>query len=261
MSKPISTPPSALSPPGLPPPPRSVAIIMDGNGRWAQSRGLPRARGHSEGAISVKEIVRHCRKRGVEALTLYSFSTENWRRPADEVAALMKLLQRYVFEERDEVMENGIQLRVIGQPDRLPLFVRTPLRLLVRDSARNSGMILCLALSYGGRLEIVQAVQQIAAKVKAGSLAPDQIDEGLISAHLQTAGMPDPDLLIRTSGELRISNFLLWQIAYTELYVTDVSWPDFRVPQLERAFADFAQRERRFGRTGSQARTHAAGQP
>ncbi|MCK6505764.1 polyprenyl diphosphate synthase [Myxococcota bacterium] len=245
----------------LPPPPRSVAIIMDGNGRWAQARGLPRIRGHEEGAVSVNEVVRHCRKRGVKALTLYSFSTENWRRPADEVAALMKLLQRYVFQERDTILGNGIQLRIIGQPDRLPAFVQKPLRMLVSDSAKNDDMVLCLALSYGGRQEIVDAVQDIARKVKAGQLDPSQVDEALVSAHMQTRGMPDPDLLIRTSGELRVSNFLLWQIAYTEMYVTDLAWPDFRVPQLEQAFAAYAHRERRFGRTGQQARELSASAP
>lgn len=239
----------------LPAPPRSVAIIMDGNGRWAQDRGLPRIRGHEEGAVSVNEIVRHCRKRGVKALTLYSFSTENWRRPADEVAGLMMLLQRYIFQERDTILSNGIQLRVIGQPERLPVFVRTPLKLLVRDSADNKEMVLCLALSYGGRQEIVDAVQEIARQVQAGRLLPEQVDEALVSASMQTRGMPDPDLLIRTSGELRVSNFLLWQIAYTELFVTQRAWPEFRTAQIEEAFAAYGSRERRFGRTGQQLQT------
>ncbi len=238
--------------------PRSVAIIMDGNGRWARARGLPRVKGHEEGARSVKEIVTRCRELGVEALTLYSFSTENWRRPTDEVGALMKLLQTYVFEERDTILDNDIQLRVIGQPDRLPAFVRTPLRLLVRDSRNNKGMVLCLALSYGGRQELIDAVQEIATEVKAGRLDPEQIDDHVIAAHLQTRGMPDPDLLIRTSGELRVSNFLLWQIAYTELYLTDVAWPEFRVPQLEAAFAAYGNRQRRFGKTGEQVAGTAA---
>ncbi len=232
--------------------PDSVAIIMDGNGRWARARGLPRVRGHEEGARSVKAVVTRCRELGVKSLTLYSFSTENWRRPTEEVGALMKLLQTYVFDERDTIMDNGIQLRVIGQPDRLPAFVRTPLRLLVRDSAKNDGMVLCLALSYGGRQELVDAVREIAREVKAGRLAADRIDDDVIAAHLQTRGMPDPDLLIRTSGELRVSNFLLWQIAYTELYVTDIAWPDFRVPELEAAFAAYGGRQRRFGKTGEQ---------
>ena len=232
--------------------PRHVAIIMNGNGRWAEARGLPRVKGHEEGARSVRAIVRECRKRGVEALTLYSFSTENWRRPKAEVGALMTLLQQYVLQERREILDNNIRLRAIGQIDRLPLFVRMPLRALVRESAGNTGMCLNLALSYGARAEIVSAVQSVAELVKKGRIAPNQIDEALISQHLFTAGQPDPDLLIRTSGELRVSNFLLWQIAYAEIYVTDVAWPDFREPELDRAFASFGHRERRFGRTGNQ---------
>ena len=234
--------------------PRHVAIIMDGNGRWAESRGLPRVAGHEEGARSVREIVRACRRKGVEALTLYSFSTENWRRPKTEVGALMSLLQRYVLEERQEILENGIRLRAIGQIDRLPIFVRTPLKALVRESRDNSGMTLNLALSYGGRAEIVDAVRSLADDVKRGRLRPSDIDEETISARLYTAGLPDPDLLIRTSGELRLSNFLLWQIAYAEIYVTDVAWPDFRSAELDAAFASFGARERRFGKTGAQLR-------
>ena len=232
--------------------PRHVAIIMDGNGRWAQTRGLPRERGHEEGAESVREIVRECRKAGVEALTLYSFSTENWKRPPGEVGALMTLLHRYVLQERAEILGQGIQLRAIGQVERLPLFVRTPLRALERESRRNGGMVLNLALSYGSRAEIVEAVQSIAADVQAGRLRPEDVDEGLVSRRLYTGDLPDPDLLIRTSGELRVSNFLLWQIAYAEIYVTDVAWPEFRKAELERAFDAFRGRERRFGATGAQ---------
>lgn len=232
--------------------PRHVAIIMDGNGRWAQSRGLPRVRGHEEGANSVREIVRACRKRGVEALTLYSFSTENWRRPADEVGALMGLLKSYLLTERAEIMDNGIRLQAIGQVDRLPQFVQLPLRALSRESRRNTGMVLSLALSYGSRAEIVSAVQEIAKQAKRGKIRPQDITEKTISDNLFTAGLPDPDLLIRTSGELRVSNFLLWQIAYAEIYVTDVAWPEFREPQLEEAFAAFGSRERRFGKTSAQ---------
>jgi undecaprenyl diphosphate synthase len=232
--------------------PRHVAIIMDGNGRWAESQGLPRVRGHEEGAVSVREIVRACRRRGVEALTLYSFSTENWRRPKAEVGALMSLLQRYVLQERQEIMENGVRLRAIGQVDRLPIFVRTPLRALVRESRNNTGMTLNLALSYGGRAEIVDAVQSLAEDVKRGRIKPRDIDEAAISSRLYTAGQPDPDLLIRTSGELRVSNFLLWQIAYAEIYVTAVSWPEFRADQLDEAFAAYSARQRRFGKTGAQ---------
>jgi undecaprenyl diphosphate synthase len=232
--------------------PRHIAIIMDGNGRWAESRGLPRERGHEEGAQSVRCIVRQCRKLGVESLTLYSFSTENWRRPPAEVGALMTLLQRYVLQERTEILENNIRLRAIGQIDRLPIFVRVPLRALVRESSGNTGMTLNLALSYGARAEMVHAVQQVAELVRAKKIRPKDIDEQVISDHLYTAGQPDPDLLIRTSGELRVSNFLLWQIAYAEIYVTEIAWPDFREAQLGEALSVFGDRERRFGRTGAQ---------
>jgi|TARA_B110000495_G_scaffold182705_1_gene178448 undecaprenyl diphosphate synthase len=232
--------------------PRHVAIIMDGNGRWAQSRGVPRAKGHEAGADSVRAVVRECRKRGVEALTLYSFSTENWKRPPDEVSALMSLLKTYVLQERSELMGQGIKVRVIGQMSRLPLFVRKPLGVLCKDSSSNSGMVLNLALSYGSRAEIVSVVRQVARDAVDGKLDPDAITEQAVTDRLYTAGLPDPDLLIRTSGELRLSNFLLWQLAYTEIYVTDTYWPDFREPQLEDAFKDFAGRRRRFGRTDAQ---------
>ena len=232
--------------------PRHVAIIMDGNGRWAEAQGLARVKGHEAGAQSVRVVVRECRKAGVEALTLYSFSTENWRRPKAEVGALMTLLHNYVLQERKEILDQGIRLRAIGQIDRLPVFVRVPLKALVRESAKNSGMTLNLALSYGSRAELVDAVQALADKVARRQLKPKDIDEQAISDHLYTAGLPDPDLLIRTSGELRISNFLLWQIAYAEIYVTQTAWPDFREPQLFEAFTSFGGRERRFGRTGAQ---------
>ena len=232
--------------------PRHVAVIMDGNGRWAQRRGLPRERGHEEGAESVREVVRECRRLGVEALTLYSFSTENWSRPASEVGALMALLHRYVLHERQELLEQGIRLRAIGQIERLPFYVRKPLQALVADTAKNRGMVLNLALSYGGRAELVAAAQALATKVAAGQLRPQDIDEQRFAAELSTAGQPDPDLLIRTSGELRVSNFLLWQIAYAEIYVTDLAWPEFRKPQLEDAFRVYAQRTRRFGKTDAQ---------
>ncbi len=250
-----ASPPRASGAPGgggAGPVPRHVAIIMDGNGRWARSQGLPRIKGHEVGAESVREIVRACRKRGVKALTLYSFSTENWRRPPDEVGALMTLLKQYVLSERSEIMDNGIRLQAIGQVDRLPKFVQLPLRRLSRDSARNAGMVLNLALSYGSRAEIVDAVQEIATQVKRGRLKAKDIDETTISRHLYTRGLPDPDLLIRTSGEMRVSNFLLWQIAYAELYVTETPWPEFREPQLEAAFAAYGSRERRFGKTSAQ---------
>jgi undecaprenyl diphosphate synthase len=233
--------------------PRSLAIIMDGNGRWATGQGLPRTAGHEEGAESVRDITRACRKLGVESLTLYSFSTENWNRPADEVQALMRLLKRYVLQERDELLDNQIRLRAIGQISRLPVFVRKPLQALIRETDRpEAKMTLNLALSYGSRAEITDAIQGISRKVAAGQIRVDDIDEQLVSSHLYTAGLPDPDLLIRTSGELRISNFLLWQLAYAEIYVTDVAWPEFRRPQLEEAFRAYAARERRFGKTSAQ---------
>ncbi len=232
--------------------PRHIAIIMDGNGRWAQARGLDRVKGHEAGAESVREITRACREKGVQALTLYSFSTENWKRPESEVSALMSLLERYVMGERREIMDNGIRLQAIGQIDRLPVFVRMPLKALMHESRKNTGMVLTLALSYGSRAEIVEATRAIAREVKSGRLSPDAIDDRVFERHLDTAGLPDPDLLIRTSGELRVSNFLLWQIAYAEMYVTDVMWPDFRRPQLDEALAAFGRRERRMGLTGDQ---------
>lgn len=235
--------------------PRHVAIIMDGNGRWAEARGLPRVAGHEEGAASVREITRACREQGVEALTLYSFSTENWKRPADEVAALMGLLARFLVEERREILDNGIRLRTIGQIERLPLAVRAALREVSFASRDNATMTLTLALSYGGRAEIVEAARALAKKVAARKIRPEDIDEAAFAAELGTAGLPEPDLLIRTSGELRLSNFLLWQLAYAEIYVTDVAWPDFRRPQLADAFAAFGNRERRYGKTGAQVRT------
>jgi undecaprenyl diphosphate synthase len=187
--------------------PRHLAIIMDGNGRWAESQGLPRVRGHEAGADSVREIVRASREIGVEVLTLYSFSTENWRRPQDEVTALMGLLKRYVLKERREILDNGIRLRAIGQIKRLPMFVRLPLNALIHESRNNKRMVLNLALSYGARAEMVSAMQDIARRVAGGSLSPDQINEELVSSALSTAGLPDPDLVIRTSGEYRLSNF------------------------------------------------------
>ena len=234
--------------------PRHLAIIMDGNGRWAQARGLPRVAGHEAGAESVREITRACRAAGVQALTLYSFSTENWKRPDDEVKALMGLLARFLVEERREILENDIRLNAIGQLDRLPIPVRAALKELSHASRNNKGMVLTLALSYGGRAEIVEAAKSLARKAAAGRLRPDAIDEATFAAELGTAGLPEPDLLVRTSGELRLSNFLLWQLAYAEIYVTDVLWPDFRRAELEQAFASFGTRERRFGKTSAQVR-------
>jgi undecaprenyl diphosphate synthase len=225
---------------------------MDGNGRWAQSRGLERVKGHEAGADTVRRIVRACGERDVEALTLYSFSTENWRRPEFEVQALMALLARYLEEEAEELMLNKVRLRGIGQVERLPRHVQMLLEQVTAYTAKNDGMWLNLALSYGGRAEIVRAVRQIAHDVKAGRLDPDAVDEEAVSKRMYMADLPDPDLMIRTSGEYRLSNFLLWQLAYAELWVTDIPWPDFQVEHLDQAIAAYDHRERRFGKTGDQ---------
>jgi len=227
--------------------PRSVAIIMDGNGRWAASRGLPRAAGHEAGAKIVRRIVTEGARLGLEALTLYSFSIENWRRPADEINTLMHLYAQYLVSERPTVMEHNIRLRHLGRRAGLPESVVTELDRSVSESSANTGMFLCLAINYGSRTEITDAVRRLAQRVSRGKLAPDAIDEPAIAAALDTAGVPDPDLVIRTSGELRLSNFLLWQLSYAEFYVTDVYWPDFDEDQFRKAIIDYAHRHRRFG--------------
>ncbi len=232
--------------------PRHVAIIMDGNGRWAHSQGEPRIFGHREGVRSVHEVVRTAREIGISALTLFAFSEQNWERPPDEIDALMELLFKYVLEKHDEIMQNSIRLTTIGEVERLPLFVRKALSLLIEESRNNQGMILCLALSYGGREEIAGAVRQIAKKVQDGKIKPEDINENIIENHLFTSMMPPLDLLIRTSGEFRISNFLLWQAAYTELYFTPTMWPEFRREHLLDAIAAYQSRERRFGLTTEQ---------
>jgi undecaprenyl diphosphate synthase len=235
--------------------PRHVAIIMDGNGRWAQRRGLPRVEGHRRGAVAVREVVRAAREIGLPAITLYAFSAQNWARPPEEVATLMQLLRDYVIDERDEIMENDIRLVAIGDIDRLPDFVKAPLDALMAESAGNQSMTLCLALSYGGRESLVAAAQKLAAEVAKGRLEPDEITEQLVSDALQTSGLPRLDLLVRTSGEERLSNFLLWEAAYAELYFTDTYWPDFGKEELYRALESFRGRERRFGRTREQIRS------
>jgi undecaprenyl diphosphate synthase len=232
--------------------PQHVAIIMDGNGRWAEERGLPRLEGHRQGAVTVREITTACRERGVKFLTLYSFSTENWSRPPDEVDGLMDLLRVYLRDELPTLKKNGVRLSTIGDVARLPLVVRTGLEITKQATANESGMQLTLALSYGSRDEMVAAVKTIARDVQAGRVGVDAIDQALFASHLQTAGLPDPDLVIRTSGEQRISNFLLWQLAYAELWFTDVAWPDFGRAQLDAAFETFGRRQRRFGKTGAQ---------
>ena len=231
--------------------PQHVACIMDGNGRWAQRRERARFEGHHEGVTSVREVAEACAEIGVQYLTLYTFSTENWERPDQEVNALMELLVHTVEEEQATLMENDIRLQTIGDLSRLPSACQEALERTKASTADNQRMSLNLALSYSGRSEIVQAVQAIARQVKTGQLQPDEIDDSVIEGHLDTAGMPDPDLLIRTGGEYRLSNFLLWQCAYTELFITDQYWPDFRRDQLYEAIRSFQDRERRFGRVQS----------
>lgn len=231
--------------------PAHVAIIMDGNGRWARQRGyLDRIRGHEAGIESVREATRTSAQLHLKVLTLYAFSKENWRRPKTEIAALMELLRRFLIAERDELMENDIRLRAIGNLDDLPGGARGALDETMRLTAQNGGMQLVLSLSYGGRDEIVRAARKIADQARAGRIDPAKIDESLIDGALDTAGLPDPDLLVRTSGEMRVSNFLLWQIAYAEIFVTPVLWPDFRRRQLLEALADYQRRERRYGGVG-----------
>jgi len=232
--------------------PRHIAIIMDGNGRWAQQRGLPRAHGHQVGVGTVKKITTTCAKLGIGYLTLYSFSLENWQRPREEVEALMNLCAAYLAQERPTLMENNIRLLHVGRREGLPDFVLSELDRTMAATAANTGLTLCLAINYGGRAEIVDAVRKLAAEVQQGRLAPEEIDEGKFAAALYTAGIPDPDLLIRTAGEMRVSNFLLWQISYAELHVTKVLWPDFTEQDLFAAIRDYASRERKFGRVGRQ---------
>ena len=227
--------------------PAHVAIIMDGNGRWAKKRLLNRIKGHEKGSETVRTMVRTCRQIGIPYLTLYAFSTENWQRPKSEVEALMALLKKFLQSERNEMVENNIRLRVIGQLDRLPAEVREALDQTMTATSEQTGMTLILALSYGGRAEIVRMVQEVAEKVKRGTIDSQAVNERLISDHLYTRDIPDPDLLIRTSGEMRISNFLLWQIAYTELFVTTTLWPDFSKEEFLQILKDFQVRVRRFG--------------
>jgi undecaprenyl diphosphate synthase len=233
--------------------PRHVAIIMDGNGRWATQRGLTRVTGHRRGRDSVNDVVEAARRLGIEYLSLYAFSTENWQRPRDEVAALMRFLRHFLAAELKKMMKNGIRLLAIGNLRKLPREVQAALRQTIEDTRHNTGMTVILAVSYGSREEITDAVRAIARRVRREELDPEDVDQDLVASHLGTAGVPDPDLLIRTSGEMRISNFLLWQIAYTEIYVTDTLWPDFREREFLDAVAHFQRRERRFGRTGEQA--------
>jgi undecaprenyl diphosphate synthase len=228
--------------------PAHVAIIMDGNGRWARKRGLPRIAGHAAARTSVRDVVTASAELGLEELTLYTFSMENWRRPRSEVSALMHLLDQTLVEQVAEMDENNIRLNAIGRLDRLPKYARSRLDRTIQALSKNDGLRLNLALSYGGRAEIVDAVGKIVELARRGEVSADDVDDELIQSFLYEPDLPDPDLLIRTSGEMRVSNFLLWQIAYTEIYVTDVLWPDFRRKHLVEALSDYAGRERRFGK-------------
>ncbi len=232
--------------------PNHIAIIMDGNGRWAKKKSLNRISGHMKGVDAVREVVTACRELGIKILTLYAFSIENWKRPKEEVSALMGLLKDYLLREREEMIQNGIRLFAIGRLEDLPPDVQATLQETVRMTEHGDRMILNLALSYGGRSEILTAIQGLLSDLREKLVKPEEIDQERFSQYLWTRGLPDPDLLIRTSGEFRISNFLLWQIAYTELYVTETLWPDFDRKELLKAIADYQSRERRFGLTSEQ---------
>jgi undecaprenyl diphosphate synthase len=231
--------------------PVHVAVIMDGNGRWAAKRGLPRTKGHQAGVKAVRQVVEVAGEVGVKYLTMYTFSVENWNRPKAEVASLMALLARTTLQELDDLMKNNVRLIATGRVHELPLARRKVLQSAIKKTARNTGLTLNLALNYGGRTEIIDAVRAIATAVKKGDIAPRSIDEELLSAYLYTSDLPDPDLLIRTSGEMRLSNFLIWQTSYTEIYITDTLWPDFGKADFLAALQDYIKRERRFGRVNS----------
>jgi undecaprenyl diphosphate synthase len=227
--------------------PRHIAIIMDGNGRWAQRKGLRRAEGHRQGAKAVEKIAQHCADFGIESLTLYSFSIENWERPKTEVNALMHLYTRYLVEIRPTLTKNNVKLIHLGRSTQLPSAVKTELAKTIKLTASNTGMILALALNYGSRAEIADAAKRIAKEYKTGKLRLKDINERCVSQHLYTAGLGEPDLLIRTANEMRVSNFLLWQISYSEFYVTKTLWPDFKKAGLEKAILSYTKRNRRFG--------------
>jgi undecaprenyl diphosphate synthase len=241
--------------------PAHVAIIMDGNGRWARARGLPRAAGHRAGAEALRTVSECCAQWGIPYLTAYAFSTENWSRPPEEIDFLMNELRRFLRERRREMVKNGICLRAIGRLHELPASVRKELEKAREATARGSALALTLALNYGGRAEIVDACRALAREAAEGRLSPEQIDEPAFAAHLYAPDLPDPDLLIRTAGEMRVSNFLLWQIHYAEIYVTDTPWPDFGREQLHDAIRAYAARERRFGRVGTDRAPDGAGAP
>ena len=232
--------------------PQHLAIIMDGNGRWAKNKGKNRLFGHTKGVKAVQEVVEECAVLKIKYLTLYAFSTENWNRPEEEIGVLMKLLLSSLKSEFEKLLKNRIKLNVIGNTDQLPMSVQKELDYVIKQTENNSEMTLTLALSYGGREEIESAIKQLAVKVKNNIISPEKIDQSIINEHLYTRNLPDVDLLIRTSGEKRISNFLLWQIAYAELYFSKVLWPDFRKKHLHKAIINYQKRERRFGKTSEQ---------
>jgi len=228
--------------------PKHIAIIMDGNGRWAKKRNLPRALGHKAGVEAIRKIVKECNNLGVEYLTLYAFSTENWNRPLKEVDSLMKLLVEYLKNEFEELNANNVVINSIGNISELPLICKTELNHAYEKTKNNKGLILNLALNYGGRNEIVDAVKEISLDLMSKKISKDEINEDLLSKHMYTSGMPDPDLIIRPSGELRLSNFLLWQSAYSELWFSDINWPDFHEEELKAAILNYQKRDRRFGK-------------
>ena len=235
--------------------PDHIAIIMDGNGRWARERSLPRIAGHREGINSVREITRLCGEIGIKHLTLYTFSTENWQRPKTEVSALMTLLLKTINKEVKELHKNNVKFTVIGDLEMLPRSTRKGLQDGIELTQDNGGLNLCLALNYGSRQEMIDAIQSLASKVQSGEMEPEEINEAIFSNALYTKGIPDPDLLIRTSGECRLSNFLLWQSAYTEIFITDTYWPEFREEQLMDAITVYQLRERRFGKVSEQVQS------
>jgi undecaprenyl diphosphate synthase len=241
--------------------PQHIAIIMDGNGRWAKSKGKPRAFGHREGVRSVREIVSICGEIGIKYLTIYTFSTENWNRPQDEVSLLMKLLVTSLRDEIKNLIQNNVRILTIGETSKLPTEAQRELLAAMDKTKNNTGLTLNVALSYSGRWDILQAAKRIASEYKHGKIALSDVDDALFSSHMSTAMIPDPDLLIRTSGEFRLSNFLLWNLAYTEIYITPCYWPDFRREELMKAIRDFQMRERRFGLVSEQLKKKSAKRP
>ena len=227
--------------------PRHIAVIMDGNGRWAERQGLPRIEGHRHGVASVRRTVEECARLEIEQLTLFCLSSENWKRPRQELDFLMRLLEQYLIEERTTILDQNVRFSTIGRREGIPPAAQQEMDRTIQVSQKNSGMRLCLAINYGARAELVDAVRQIGQKVADGALRPEQVTESVLAEHLYTAHMPDPDLLIRTSGEMRLSNFLLWQVSYAEMWVTEAFWPEFDERQLHQAIRDFAARGRRFG--------------